>query len=74
MAIDQLPAKPGDAICQTHSDAHLSRLARLLAEALCVVPHHTVIQSNIAVCRRPPHETSLRGPGSSQCVGNSVDT
>jgi hypothetical protein len=23
MAIDQLPAKPGDAICQTHSDAHV---------------------------------------------------
>jgi hypothetical protein len=23
MAIDQMPAKPGDAICQTHSDVHV---------------------------------------------------
>jgi len=82
-----LLAKPGDAICQTHSDAHVVLAGRrvwctvvylashdLPADALA--SYHILLsyRAAFAVCGRPTHETSLRGPGNRQSVRNSVDT
>jgi hypothetical protein len=86
-----LPAKPGDAICQTHSDAHVVLAAgvsgaptvifvaccpRTTLPADALASYHIILsyRASIAVCGRPSHETSHRGPGSRQSVENSVDT